>query len=162
MREKMREAGNVPPGRGARIAEGEIVMRAETLQARPATVSLAPGIELFPQVSNLFPEQARCPVTATWFQLHDRRRDLDDPGIEINRAAGWKLERAAGPRNHPAADEILRRSENVFRPPLHVVDEKGKLRFQTDDRSGRWRISARSPLGWILQVSLHSRGTKVR
>src|SRR5438477_6810825 len=108
-------------------------MHAETLQARTATIPRAPGVELSPHILDLFPEQSRCSVTTSRFEFDDRCGDLDDSGIEVDRATRGELERAARARNHPAPDEFLRRSENFFRAPLHLVDEKRKFRLQTDD-----------------------------
>src|ERR1700731_2984586 len=135
-------------------------MRAETLQARPAAVPRAPGVELFPQILNLFPKQSRRAVTASRLQFDDRCCHFDHSGIEVDRAARRELERAARARNNPAPDEILRRSENCFRTPLHVVDEKGEFRFQADDRPRRRKMILRTNLGSILYTSLHSRGTR--
>src|SRR5437764_9553467 len=122
-------------------------MRAETLQARPATIPRAPVVELSPHVLDLFPKQSRCPVTAARFQFDDWRGDLDDSGIEVDRATRGELERAARARKHLPPNESLRRSENRFRAPPHVVEEKRKFRLQTDDWPRRRNISRRSSFG---------------
>ena len=83
-------------------------------------------------ITNLFPERTRRAIAATARHFHDRRRDFDDAGVEVNRAARWQLERTTHPRNHALADQARWRAKDVLGSALPIVYEKRELRFYSN------------------------------
>src|SRR5256714_3169999 len=143
--------------------EGKIVMRAETLELGPAFISACPAPQFLADVMNLFPQESRCAIATARFQLDDRRRHFDHAGVEINRAAGRKLERASGARQHFAPNKFLRRPENFFRPLTDAVNDQTEFRLQTNHCPRRMKMNSAAGLRSILFYdSVHSRGTMVR
>ena len=138
-------------------------MRAEALELRPAFISPRPTPQLLAHVVDLFPQEPRRAIATTRLQFHDRRRDFDHACVEVNRAAGWELEGAPGPRQHFAPDKFLRRPENFFRAFTDAVNDQAEFRLQADDRA-RW-VKVNPAAGFrsiLFYDSLHSRGTMVR
>src|SRR6185436_9752680 len=102
---------------------------------------LAPFAQLFTQVLNLFPQKPGGTITTPRFNLDDRCGYLDHARVEINRAAGGELERAACPRNHLATNEVLRRSENFFGQPANIINHEDELGFQANDGARRRKMN---------------------
>ena len=112
-------------------------MRAETLELRLAFISPRPAPQLLAYVVDLFPQEPRRAIATTRLQFHNRRRDFDHTGVEVNRTAGRELEGAPGARQHFAPDKFLRGSENFLRAFTDAVNDQAEFRLQTDDRA-RW------------------------
>src|SRR5256885_1903025 len=163
MRQQITEPFRVANGRRVFRFEGKIVVRAETLELRPAFFSPRPSPQFLAHVVDLFPQEPRRAIATARFQFYDRRRDLDHTGVEVNRTAGRELEGAPGARQHFAPDKFLRGSENFLRAFTDAVNDQAEFRLQADDRA-RW-VKVNPAAGFrsiLFYDSLHSRGTMVR
>src|SRR5580704_9360534 len=112
-------------------------MRAKTLQTALAAVSFRPVIDLYSQIPDLLPKQARSAITTARLKFDNRRRDFDYARVEINRPASWRLKRFAGARNHSLAHQATRITKDLFGTPPSSIYPKIKLRFQANHRPRR-------------------------
>jgi len=120
-------------------------VRAESNELHLVGVLVLPGVELLAEKKNSLPERAAGPGGAASLDLDDVRRDLDDAGIEVNRAAGGQVIRPAGAVHHFFADDVARRAKDVFGLHLLAVEDDGELRFHSD--GGELDMLGRSALG---------------
>jgi hypothetical protein len=140
VREQIRQLRRVAKLRSPRVRKREIVVRAETLEAAIALMSLSPMIQLDAKIPDLLPQQARRPITAAGFKLNNRGRNFHDTGIEINCAARGQLKGFAATRNHAAPHQATRIAEYSFGSLSAAVDQKVEFGLQTN-YGALWRCT---------------------
>jgi hypothetical protein len=118
----------------SRHLEGDVVVSAEAGELNITVVRLLPGVQLLPDEQDPFPQRASGARGAAPLDLDYGSCDLDDAGVEIDRAAGGQVIRSALPVHHLLTDELARAAEDVLRLHLHAVDDHGEFGFHADRR----------------------------
>ena len=116
----------------ALYGDGDIVVRAESLQPRIAPRPPFPDVEVVADMMDAFPERARGAGDAAALDFDGRRRHLDDSGIEVHRRAVGQVIRRADAMHEAGWNEPARIAELLLGARRRAVDDERELGFQAD------------------------------
>ncbi len=137
------------------VLERDVVVSAESDQARAAAVPPLPCIQLAACEADAFPKRAAGARAAAARDLDDRRRDLEHAGVEVHRAAGRQVVRRAPPVHERATDERAGIAEHVLGPDGSAIHDQRELRFHADRRQLQASGPLRRALSGLLRVPPH-------
>jgi hypothetical protein len=134
--EQQRELAHraLPPLRGGRQLEGDVVVHAVADQPRPLTAAVLPGVELAADEADRLPKLASGPRRGAALDLDRRSRHLDDARVEVDGGAGRQVVGRALAVHQLAADEGGRVAEDVLRPAVLVIDPQLELSLHAGSR----------------------------
>src|SRR5205085_4672765 len=126
--------GTIGPALFGRQIERDVVVSAKADEAHLPLMSRLPGIQFAAQEEDAFPKRSSGAGGASAFDLDHGRRELDDAGVEVDGAAGWKMVRAAGAMHERSAEDPTRRAEDVFGAHGNAVHDDDEFRLESDRR----------------------------
>src|SRR4029078_7811599 len=97
-----------------RRVEGDVVVGREADQPCRTAMFGLPGIELAAPEADALPQRAAGARRAAALELDDRRRHLDDAGVEVDGAARGQVVRRAAAVHQLTADDVARAVEDVL------------------------------------------------